>query len=717
MHHSFSYLFYSTALIFSLSITLYGQSGAPSDRREEAIQELTEFVVTAGPLAVSAEEMAVPVSILSGSELSNRAQNSLGETLAWEPGVNSTWFGPGASRPVIRGFEGDRIRVLRSGVDSLDVSNTSPDHAVAVEPLLVDRIEVIRGPATLLYGSSAIGGAVNVIGKEIPREPPTAAATGIAEFRYDSVSKGTAAAASAQGRAGGLAWSFNGLDRESGDFAIPGFAEAEEEGGHHHEEEETHEEEARTHGLVENTSVETRSGSVGFASFWDKGMIGFSVSALATDYGVPGHSHGHEDDHAHGDDGEEHEDMPHEDDEEAAVSIDLDQVRFDLRAKVNDPLPFLTVAEFRFGYADYRHRELEGDAIGSEFLIEGFELRAEAVHEPVGKFKGAFGLQFRDTDFSSIGEEAFIPANNNSNWALFLVERAKSERFSWELGARFEQQTIELQDQPGRFDGSAFSASAGVVGKFEKGYSLAFSLARSERLPSPTETLAFGPHAATRAFEIGDPQLGTEQSVGIDVSIRKSSGPVTGSAGFFYNRFDNFIYLEEVDADQLESRFGSDFDSEGFEVFEFVAREAEFWGFEAEATIHLRHEDRQHLHLDLLLDYVRATNRTDDTPLPRIPPIRFGARLEYESPRVRGGIEGRIAGRQERVAPEESPTEGYFLLNADLGWKLFAGNPDVEVFARAANLTDAEARVHTSFLKSLAPLPGRNLTVGARMRF
>ena len=677
-------------LFFSENESASGQNEPGSTSSSEHVVDLREYVITGSIKPVYAEDVALPITMLSGNKLGMRQQASLGETLNWESGVNSTFYGRGSSRPIIRGFGGDRIRILKSGIDSLDLSSTSLDHAVGVETLLVERIEVVRGPSTLLYGSSAIGGVVNVIGKEIPKHLPAATFTGAVETRYLSVADEWTAVVSAEGATGNLGWHVGGVKRKGEDYEIPGRAALEEE--------------YTSDGIVSNSALKTESGSVGFAWFGDKWSVGFAVSGYNTLYGVPGHE-------PENDGGED----------EGQVRIDLDQARLDFNIEMIEPFPFLESLKVRIGYADYNHKELEGDEVGTIFAREGFEARLEAVHLNRGNFSGVFGLQVQDSYFVSKGDEVFIPENNTSNWALFILERLETEFISLELGARFENQRIApVENGSAQIDKTAFSASTGLVLKPTQGYSMAFYLAYSERLPTSNELLAFGPHAGARAFEIGYSSLNTEEAIGLDLTLRKRNGFITGALSLFYNQFEEFIFLQKLSQDEAKEKFGPDFDSEGLPVFEYVGREAVFYGLEFETNLHFMEESdhtQRSLHLDLLFDFVQATNETDNNPLPRIPPMRLGSRLQFESERWQAGIEVRHVYEQDRLASGETATDDYTLLNASLWHHMPLGQSELQFFIIGTNLTNEMARNHVSFLKEQAPLPGRSVTLGLRWVF
>jgi len=651
-----------------------------------------EVVVSASADPRRQLEVAQPTSVLAGDELDARLEGTLGATLDEQPGVSSTYFGPGASRPVIRGLGGERVRTLEGGIGSADASAASPDHAVSVDPLSAERIEIVRGPATLLYGSSAVGGVVNVLDGRIPDHVP-AEVNGRVELLGGTVSEERSGAVSVTGGSGRIAWHADYLRRETDDHEIPGFAESrrlrEEERG---EDEGEGEEEA--FGVLENSALDNESGAVGLSWVTDRGFLGVSYRGFDTFYGVPGHAHG---------EGDEPEDEGHG---EAPVRIDLEQRRVDLEGELRRDFGLFRGAKLRFGSADYEHAELEGDEVGTRFLNDSWEGRFELVQRRWRSLSGSVGLQVSRSDFSALGGEAFVPPSVTDSAALFVFEElAAGDELTWQLGLRYETQDVEpAGGLPARsFDG--VSASAGLVWTFAPDLSLTASVSRSERLPTATELYADGPHAATRAFEIGDPDLATEESLGVDLALKAGGERASGSLNLFVNSFDGYVY-EEPTGD-LE---------DGLAVVRFVQRDAEFVGGELDAVVRVADFGAGHLDLTARADVVRA-ELDDGTPLPRIPPLRYGLGLSFHRGPWRAALEGRRLAEQDRTAPNERPTDGHTLLNGSASYRIVHGDLVSEIVLRGTNLTDEEARNHVSFLKDLVPLPGRDLSLILRLSF
>ena len=632
------------------------------DLELELVHHSDEVVVTGGLLR-SQLELAQASTVLHDEDLDFRVQSTLGETLAQQVGISSTSFGAGASRPIVRGLGGDRVRMLQGGIDSGDVSSTSPDHAVSAEPALSERIEVLRGPATLLYGSSAIGGVVNVIDLSIPELRPATPLFGRLELGGNSASQERSGAFAVQGGSGDWAWSAALLDRQADDYEISGGEE------------------------LPNTDLDTRTGSLGLSRFFGaSGYLGLAYSAYDSEYGIPGSE------------------------AEGGIRIDLERRRLDLRAEITRELGPFQGLRFRFGNVDYQHAELEGEEreVGTVFHNDASEGRIELVQKPRGGLAGSVGLQVSRRELEAVGEEAFIPPVENQTFALFTFQEiARQEgRLRFQLGARLERQQndarpAELADRS--FTG--FSASLGLVYQPGADYALAASLARSAKLPNGEELYASGPHFATETFEVGNPQLDPEHSLGLDLAVRKLSGRVKGELSVFYNRFSDFIYQDFVGEEE-----------DGLPVVLNSQADANFYGAELQGRVLLVDQGDRHLDLIFAADVVRA-ELDEGGNLPRIPPSRFNLGLHYRV--AAWSLFGEVweVADQERVAAEETPTAGYTQVNAGLEYRLPLGNYLCDFILRGRNLTDETIRNHVSYLKNVAPLPGRDLALSLRFTF
>ncbi len=701
---------YAKTHLSAASVAALSVFASPAAHAVEPIKS-DEIVVTASPLERPQIETILGTSIVDGEELERRLENTIGEVLRREPGISSTFFGQGASRPVIRGLGGDRIRVLDAGIGSIDASATSPDHAVAVDAATAERIEIVRGTSMLLYGSSAAGGVVNVFNGRIPREAPEDGIDGALRIAGSTVDEGIEAAGGFDLKLGDVGASEivfhgDGFYREAEDYSIPGFAEsaalraleeAEEEEG-----EEGHSEEEEVFGVAENSAFETRGGSAGLSLIFENGFFGISGTAIDTEYGVPG-GHAHEE-------GEEEE--GEEEEEEGGVTIDLQQRRLDLDGEIDADFLLWRKAKLRLGYADYEHTEFEpsGEA-GTVFTNEGWEGRLELLSKPGSLFGGelnvANGVQFRVSDFSAIGEEAFVPPTDSSQIGNFIVADLDLGDWRLELGGRYERTDREVVETGVERDFNTFSFSGGVGVTPREGLFLGASGFRTERAPSTEELFSNGPHLATDAFEIGDPTLDEEVALGFEATVRFATERFSASVNGFYTSYDDFIF---------EAPTGEEED--GLPVFQFQAEDAEFRGFEAQIEAELFQLSGFDIHGDAQLDYVRATTDVaGNDNLPRIPPLSglFGVEAKSQHADLRAEVE--YAADQDDIADFEIPTDGYTLVNAFVTLRPFPETTGLSMQLAMRNLTNEDARLHTSFLKDVAPLPGRNFRISLRGEF
>jgi len=654
---------------------------------------LDEVVVSAGPLTVRRSEAYQPTSVVTARDLVAKAEATLGETLAKEPGVTSTYFGPGASRPVIRGLGGDRVRVLEGGVGVGDASNTSPDHAVGIEPRMAERIEVVRGPATLLYGSSAVGGVVNVLDAKIARQLPTETLQGYAEGVGGTVSDERTTAASLTATLGRIVLHGSGLTRSTGDYSIPGFAESEQAHG-----DEGGPGEDPGEGVLTNSSLETQRVALGSTYVGERGYLGVAWSGFYSEYGVPGH----------GDD-EHQDDVVGGGHNEEGVRIDLVQTKFD----VEGLLRFdgrVSNLKGRLGYADYDHQEIENRLPGTLVANNFLEGRLESQHTFGERVSGAVGGQMSFRDLEVTGDESFVPQTDTRLLALFAFEDFRiSEPLRVQIGARWESQSVTPATGQER-NRSGISLSTALNWSANEWLGLSMSASRSVKLPTPEEMFSNGPHAATRAYELGNIDLGLEVAWGMDLSAHLHGEWIRGSASVFSTQFEDFVF----------QRATGDVE-DGFPVLAYIQEDARYSGVEGQIEIdllhHVRQNDEHHLAWDLLGDFVRARLTETNEDLPRIPPLRLGAGLSYAHGEWTGRTGIRRTGAQTRVGVLEDETAGFTLLDAVLSYRIFTGRALHDLTLVLNNLSNAEARLHTSFLKQLAPLPGREIRFVYRISF
>jgi iron complex outermembrane recepter protein len=704
-------------------------AASPTPSPSPGVAEAERVVVSGGAIERSETDKAQSVTILSEDNLKLQTEPTLGDTLAEQPGIGGSGFTAGSSRPVIRGQADNRVRVLNNGTEVFDVSNISPDHAPSVSALLSQSIEVVRGPATILYGSGAIGGVVNITDNLIPVEQQPEMLSGEADARFDSVDLE---------RSGALALTLSpfqhfvvhaeGSILRTDDRSIPGFALDQRIRA------ELTPEQRRNNGFggnpfgeVPNTFVKMKDFGIGASYVWDKGYIGASYTRFLSEYGVPNNPET-------GEPG-----VPPE-----PVHLDIRKDQYNVRSSVVDPFPWFSVANLKFVYTDYRHTEIDGETVGATFKTKGVDSRIELVHQPIGIVQGSIGSQVFFKDFSVLGEEAFLQPTDTLAVAGFVFEEAKLNPVRLQFGARVEYDAVSIDSSdpeltsltsPSQKDQDFLpvSGAAGAIYDFAKDWQLALNLTYSQRAPTVEELFARGPHDATFQFIIGDPNLDVEINRSVDLSLRRTAGRVTGFISGFYTSYDGFI--DFTPTGEIE---------DGLQVFIYTPKNAEFYGAEGRVDFHLlpleitrlsepsdsksvknvimkgeetTQKNPNDLYLRLQADYVHAEDSDTGEPLPRITPFRYGISLNYESEHWTASIEGWRVDAQNRVAQFETSTPGYTFLNASVGYKFQWGRTYNYLYARGTNLLDAEARNHLSFLKEVMPLPGRGVVVGLRTTF
>jgi len=665
-----------------------------------AHDRVDEIIVTASPIGAKRFDILQGTSSLSGEALDRALSTTLGEALDKLPGLSQTGFGPGASRPIIRGQGGDRIRILSGGIGSIDASTTSPDHAPALDLATAKRVEVVRGPATLLYGNNAVGGVINVLDGRIPIAEPKDGVDGFARIGVGSNADERSLAAGIDAHLDGpFVLHLDGFYRQADDYKVPGFLESKvlrEEEDHEHDEEE----EAK--GRVDNSDLTQKGATAGLSYLGDWGFFGLSASRFDSNYGISA-GHAHEEEHAH-EEGEAHgEDEEHG--EEAPVRIDLGQTRLDLMGEINQPVGIFETTRVRFGWADYEHKELEGAETGTRFLNKGWEGRIEMVQRAIGNLSGAVGVQANSRNFKAIGDEAFVPPSDTDQMGVFTLQRLDLSPFALEGGVRLERQNVTAGSVDFDRDFTTVSVSAGASRQLGDGWMTGVTLSRTQRAPNAEELLSDGAHLATSTYERGDSTLSKETGLGVEATLKKSGGPVTGSVNLFLTDYDKYIY-ERLTGEE----------EDGLPVAQFSATDARFWGFEVEAETTILRNDQVTVTLDGGVDYVRATDRDNDVPLPRIPALSARAGLGFELATVAARVESVWTDKQKRIADYELPTDDSLVFNASLDWHPVADR-DITLLLELRNLTNEEVRLATSFLKDVLPQPGRDFRLSLRAGF
>jgi iron complex outermembrane receptor protein len=674
--------------------------------------ELEEVVVTAHPLANNGTAQAV--TVLSGEELARAVSGSLGETLSGEAGIQSASFGTAVGRPIIHGLAGARVKTTVDRIDTLDVSVTSGDHAVGVEPFLTDQVTVLRGSSTLLYGSGAIGGVVDAATSRIHSEVPEETSGRIQLRRADNADASNGAFAVDAPLGDSVVLHLDGFLSDADDYEIPGFAEsafqiaaeeAEEEG--HDDEGEEHEEEEEAFGILEGSRVERRGGAIGLSAVGERGFVGFAVSSFDAEYGLVG-GHGHEEgeEEGHDEEGEEHEE-----EEEGPGIIDLKQTRLDLEAQLNNPFTGVESINFRVGINDYEHSEIEPNGeVGTLFENDAWEGRVELKHEAIAGFDGALGLQLGSREFSAVGEEAFVPPVDSDTLGLFWVGQRQFGDYEFETGLRLE--TTDYEPTAAGLSNTDFdtlSASFGLVRSVSEELTLSALLDVANRAPTIEELFSNGPHLATQSFEIGDPNLQEEGVTALTLSAGYGNDRVEFDASLYVMDFSDYIY--ESNTGEIE---------DGLPLFQFQQNDALFTGVDLKGLVHLGFFGNGDLDLNFIFDYVKGEvelNSGEDTNLPRIPSSRAGFGLSWKNQLWSLRADYLKVDNQRRVATFELPTDGYEDLSLFVQRKVTIAESEVSLFLHGRNLTDDEQRYHGSIVKDFAPAPGRRFEVGIRLDF
>ena len=690
--------------------------------------------VHATPMHLSVMESATPVSVLSGETLRRQQAATLGDTLEKLPGVQSNFHGNVASTPIIRGLSGPRVLITQNGLDVSDVSRVGPDHAVASEASTAKQIEVLRGPATLFFGSGAIGGVVNVVDQRVPTSTETRGEFVLETQTVNDQKLGTFNVTTGVDN---MAFYADGFYRDSNDYETPVAPDIDDPDGAH---------------VVENSNEESNGFTLGTSYLFDQGYVGVAVERFEREYGVPGHSHG-------GD---------------TSVFADLEQTKYQLLGEYNFTNDFLQSVHFRAGYTDYEHAEVEGGLVGTTFSNETEELRVELLHKPMAGWRGGISLHYKGSDVFAQGEEAFTPPSEMEMFAVALMEERHFGDFLVQLGARAESVTLDASSvllpeldahehddehdhdehahDEHEHEGSEFvrqfavdqeftpiSLSAGVVYTINESYNVGVSLSRSERAPSASELLSFGPHIGTRTYEIGalfdlseegefvlsQTAIDLETANNIDLTFRKTQGDVGFVFNAFYNQVDNYYFQEETglfaesghdhahdEEGHDEEEHSEDEHSDELPVYLFGSADAVLHGFELQVAW----QTTDNLKLDFFADYVKARLK-DGGALPRTSPMRVGSHVAYTLDNFRADLDITYFAKQDDISTFETETDGYTLVDASITYDIPLGDIDLSVYLSGENLTDEEARVHTSFLKDIAPRPGRNFAFGVRGYF
>ena len=678
--------------ILTLSILAVASVSVFAAENEQATT-LDTIRIKAHPLEQTSKDFAVADTVVDQKRLAQGAV-TIGEALSGETGISSNQFGAGSSRPVIRGQDGPRIKILQNSSENIDVSTLSPDHAVTVDPALAKQVEVIRGPSTLLFGAGTVGGLVNVTDSKLPTALPEKGYEGNVGLRYNTGSDEKLATAGVTlGLGDQVALRVEGLKREANDYIAPDYVH-----------------EGEKERRVDNTFAKGQTVNVGLSWIYDRGFTGISYSNRQDQYGLPGRSPEYESCHLHGlslhcgehdHDEDEHDDHDHDHAHEAGPWIDLKSERYDVRTELDDPFAGFKKLRAQASYTDYQHDEIEEDTISTRFKNKGYDGRLELVHNPLGAWEGVIGTQYGQQKLELTGEEAFLAPNTTKKWSVFALEHAQLNDVHVELAARVDQQKIDIDDSSKKdFDGSAFSVSGAANWEFAPNYKLSLVTSHQERLPLAQELYADGGHFATNTYELGNDQLSKEKSNNVELGFHYDDNTFDYHVHVYHNWFDDYIYAQTLD------RY------KDFRLVQYAQDKAKFYGAEAEAGYQISPIYK----LSVFGDYVRG--KIDNDNAPRVPAGRLGTKLNADfDDHWSGSAEYYHVFQQDKIAAYETDSQSYNMLNLGVAYSgKYSNVSDYRVFLNANNLLDDQVYQHASFLSTI-PQVGRNFSVGVNFSF
>ena len=663
---------------------------------DESTQKLDTIQVTAHPLVQTAVDYSAADNVIKSDQLV-QGGTTIGEALSNQVGVYSNQFGPGASRPVIRGQDAARVKVLANASETMDVSTLSPDHAVTVDPTLAKQIEIVRGPSTLLYGAGNVGGLVNITDNKIPTQMPENGYEGKLGVRYNTGNDEKLATAGVTvGLGDQVALRVEGLKRDANNYIAPDYVH-----------------EGEKERRVDNTFAESQNVTLGLSWIYDRGFTGVSYTNRQDQYGLPGHNHEYESCEAHlagqphlhcGEHDHDHEEDTHEahDHSHAGPWVDLKSERYDFRSELADPFAGFQKLRVQASYTDYQHDEIEEGQAATTFKSEGYDTRLELLHNPIGAWEGVIGTQFGRQKLDITGEEAlFAGPSTTDKWSLFALEHRQWNDVHFELAARLDQQSIDIDSPQKDYDDHAFSYSGAANWAFAPNYKLSLVASHQERLPMAQELYSQGKHLATNTYELGNENLAVEKSNNLELGFHYDTDRLNYHVHVFHNWFDDYIYAQTLD------RY------EDFRLIQYTQDKARFYGAEGEISYQLS----PIYTATLFGDYVRGKIDAEGDA-PRVPGGRLGTRFDADfGDGFSGTAEYYRAFKQDKIAVYETETDGYNMVNLGLAYAArLSDKTDYRVYAKANNLLDETVYNHASFLSTL-PQMGRNFTVGLEFGF
>jgi iron complex outermembrane receptor protein len=673
----------------------------PIYAEESNVQKLDDMIISA-PLIESSDDLAHPMTILNGAELRSKVGSTLGETLQNELGISNQSFGSGVGTPVIRGQSGSRVKVMQNSLGNNDVSSLSPDHATGVDPIIAERVEILRGVDTLRYGSGAMGGIINVIDNRIPEKLFDKIIDGAGEQRYDSATDETSSALKLEGGKDLFAYHVDGFYRDAGNSSIGGVAIDEAAIRKHDPSFNTigEGELQNSHGFIDNTQNRARGGSVGFSMIGDVGLVGAAINQNEKNYGIPVDGKG---------------DTP--------VHVEMRQTKYDFKSQLNNPFAFVEKAKLKFGYTDYQHTEFEGNVAGTTFLNQSYESRFELEHTPLIKNnKGVLGFQSTNSQFQALGAEGqIVPKSDINTYGIFNVESLNVGAFTYEMGGRAESTQINPE---GRNDVSyiPLSGSMSAMWQVNSQNKLSLAFTHSQRAPQIQELFSNGFHDATHSYELGNADLKKELSNNLDLGYQFDTSWVQADFNFFHNWVSDYIY-QQRDSAQLFDAENEGFVAKNvacancFPLLHSEQQAAIFKGFEAKTVFPLLDNKYGLVDLTLFSDYTRGTFE-NGKDVPRMPPLRYGTQLSYEKNDWSSNVRLTRGEMQMHAGENETTTPAYLLLNIGTQYKIASfANSEILLFAKGKNLFDENIRSSVSYLRNFAPEAGRSAEVGVRVSY
>lgn len=670
---------------------------APVRAEEAPVEQLDTVIVSAPIIPREVSDVARPATVLDEDALRAKSLRSIGEALKDEPGMHSQSFGPGVGSPVIRGQAGPRVRVMQNGIGNNDVSSLSPDHANSVEPVLADRIEVLRGPATLLYGSGVIGGVVNVIDQRIPEHPAEQALSATGEQRYDSASDETTSALKLEGGRSAFAYHVDGFYRDRDGQDIGGKAIDEDAAVVFDPSLQGISPLRNTDGYIGNAGGRARGGTVGMSWVEEGGFLGAAINHLENNYGIPPDGAGGN-----------------------PIRIDLKQTKYDLKGELKQPFMLTEALRLKFGYTDYQHVELDGGVPGTTYTNQSYESRLELAHQPVGDWRGVVGFQSVNSNFAAIGEEVVVPRSVIDTYGLFAVETLEQGALTYELGMRAEHQGIAPEGLREKTY-TPMSGSGSILWEVNEHHQTSLAMTQSQRAPQVQELFSNGVHEATRSYEIGDSRLKKEASYNLELAYRYQREGARAEFNLFHNWVSDYIYQGRTGEvfNQSSEAFEASCSSPGACLPVMQSRQADaiFKGYEAKVTLPLMENRHGMVDLTLFSDYTRGEFvRGGDVP--RMPPLRYGVQLDYALSEWSADLRLTRGEAQDNPGDSETRTAGYLRLDLGAQYRVKAiRDAELTLYAKGSNLLDEGIRNATSYLRNFAPEPGRSALVGLRISY